>query len=193
MARNRYGRNQKRAHREEIDRLKAEVQRLEAGALEKERLILRYREALSAQNCALAALVEEIRAVCKDSALLPAREIDLPGEGPWRLALQEPIRVRFRAFNDSLAEPMMVAIVDIYEVRAFLEEHLDTFRKIVHVKLPDHRAARFAISREAMAAFGRHGLRQVARNLFSMLWNTLREDTLQATAGAIPHGGEGHG
>jgi hypothetical protein len=179
----RYGRNQKRAHREEIARLKAEVQRLEADALVDRRSINRYSEALAAQRREMAGLVEEIRAVCRDSALLPAREVSLPGEGPWRLAMQEPIRIRFRPF--SLDEPMMISTVDIYEVRAFLEKHLETFRTIVHVKLP-RRDVCFAISRQAMDAFARHGLRQVAEDLFSMLWNTLREEALTADAGRHP-------
>lgn len=168
----RYGRNQKRKHREEIARLRREM---EAEVKENRRAILKYAEALAAQRREMEGLVEEIRAVCKDSALLPAREVALPGEGPWRMALQEPIRIRSRLFNDSLVEPMMISTVDIYEVRAFLEEHLDTFRKIVHVKLPD-REVRLAVSREAMAAFGRHGLRQVAENLFSMLLGALQEE-----------------
>jgi hypothetical protein len=181
MARNRYGRNQKRAHREEIARLKAELQRLETDS---RRTILRYADALAAQRREMEGLVEEIRAVCRDSALLPAREIVLPGEGPWRL-YQAPLRVRHVATAASMAEPMMIATVDIYEVRAYLEQHLDTFRKIVHVKLPD-REVRLAVSREAMAAFGRHGLRQVAEHLFSMLWGALREEATADPAGRPP-------
>lgn len=188
MARKRYGRNQKRAHREEIARLKAEVQRLEADALVSLRSINRYSEALAAQVREMEVLVKEIRTVCRHSALLPAHEVALPGDGPWELALND--RRPLLHLANLPEEPWVsIATVSVYEVRALLERSLETFRKIVHVKLPD-REVRFAISREAMTAFGRHGLREVARNLFSMLWGALREEATSSDA-LPPPGGPG--
>lgn len=174
MARNRYGRNQKRKHREEIARLKAEVQTLILWERAKAEERRNLDGALAAQRREMEGLVEEIRAVCRDSALLPPREVSLPGHGPWVLTEPSFPRTRWVPVYDSVVEPM-IATVDVYEVRAYLESHSNKFRKFVCVKLPD-REIRFAVSCETIRAFGRYGLRQMAENLFSMLWGALRKE-----------------
>lgn len=163
----RYGRNQKRAHRERIAELEGQVRvlatRVEYSSGER----LKLERALAAQRHEVRRIVDEIEAVSLHSAIIPAKELGLthPNEGPWRLrVLGERLHVCTIATNASLEAPMMISTVDIHEVSACLDRNLAAFQRIVHVKLPGS-AVRYAISREAMRAFSRHGLGRIEEDL----------------------------
>lgn len=136
MARNRYGRNQKRKHRALIAD-QAEVLREQAvqiTKLEKQVLSLGaeanyYKHQRDSITAAIARVAGE------HSVFLTPIEHVVSGQHPrdfYRLPVHYPMTVRI---EDTPSHEMRLYAVDLYRLHAWIEQHPDDFNRALHVRL----------------------------------------------------------
>lgn len=175
----RYGRNQKRRHREELAQLRADL--VAQTAREREALRQRdsYEEQLRFQKEHLKEIADTINQVVSYSALLP------PQEAPLREADVNPLRIHLRrhaerpaigagALVEDLAIPPLLEL-DLWELRVFLEQNLATFERLVHVLAPGPGGVTYRVTEAAYRQLMAHkkGLPEVARMLYGELLKAL--------------------
>lgn len=136
----RYGRNQKRRHREEIARLKV-FEKENEGLVNNHRLM---REQLRD-------VFKTIESVCEYSVALPPKE--LRGDrytNTVRLDIKPNIDLRSVRLNEMIYETVALTMVDTYALEVYLEEHKSEMTQVVHLlhKTPNHTA--YMLSEEAL-------------------------------------------
>lgn len=183
----RYGRNQKRRHREQIEELERQKRILidweRAKVVERESLERRLRD----QEAHLRQVVDAINDVVAHSALLP------PTDGPahWGGYNPERLRLTRRSHRNttmlstdevSSTYDDLVLEVNMWELEATLEQYSADFEKIVHVTVPgrswdsgpDH--VTYRVSRDAYYQFLRSGkLPELAKMLYGKIFHCLQE------------------
>lgn len=196
----RYGRNRKRLALARISLLEGRVRELEQEESERnERLKAdnrRLAEKLREQKSEFRALVNEIESVCSYSALLPPQTIGLkasPRGLPTRLKLI-PKRVRPEpipagALPSLLTEPFDYLGVDLWQVRAYLEEHQSTLARHVHVYLPPYpgdstpNTTTYAVSEAAYQHWTRSGSGHLSREIYRQIEAAVRSAVREHACG----------
>lgn len=173
----RYGRNQKRRYRDRIAELESEVQRVWVLAhtisAQRDRLSRKLKE----QEAHVKEIAETINDIVDHSALLP------PTSSPRNLdASFQPERLRLVARR--LGSPVVadadvwdlsefdlgILEINLWNLRVLVENHVERFRKIVHVNVPDNKDIAYWISDAAWAHFAGGGkLPELAREIYSQI------------------------
>lgn len=172
----RYGRNQKRRHRGRIAELESEVQRVWALAhtisAQRDRLSRKLKE----QEAYVKEIAETINDIVDHSALLP------PTSSPRKLDISfQPERLRLVARR--LGSPVVadadvwdlgILEINLWNLRVLVEDHVEKFRKIVHVNVPSSKRIDYWISDSAWEHFvGGGKLPELAREIYSQIVNEL--------------------
>lgn len=163
----RYGRNRRRKHREEIARLNVEVSR----RAREERLLRSQVEQLTAvlheQKEILREVVDAVNAVAPHSAVLPPREIGVSNrrEQPMRIKLVSSKTWRRNDLTLPCLGEAELLTVDLWEVRATLEQRAESLDRLVHVLLPDNGHLVYRVSGQAWQQARRGFLPMVAKEV----------------------------
>lgn len=179
----RYGRNQKRRHRETIAQLETEKRGLILWeqAKAEERRILEAR--LQDQKAHVREIADTINGVVAYSALLPPRQGPFgrdPGDNPLRVRLVQRRTMLDRCVPDRegvLPADLDVPILelDLWELRTILEKNLETFARLVHMLLPGPAGMVYRVSEATYRQLQRaHALPEVARIIFQQILKALQ-------------------
>lgn len=142
----RYGRNQKRRHRERIAALESGLARM--GEMYN-RDVKGLRQTLDDARRERDGIVETIRRRLPYSAMLPPRAIGGPG-GHFRYATDD-VRAVIREAESAIGDMSCSTVtVDLHALEAAIHDNLATLEREVHVRLAD-RAMRYAVSSAALA------------------------------------------
>lgn len=148
----RYGRNQKRHHREEIARLN-QVAAMSDGLLK--RITADLRDAKGT----IAEMLTIIDAVCCHSVAIPAKQ--LRGQGPRdRCQVEDFPPIDFSAVVGGDCAPSAVSFrrIDLYALRVFLESRRDQFSAAVHLDYSAGPHSAYMISEEGLRSLPREML-----------------------------------
>jgi len=128
----RYGRNQKRRHREEISRLKIENKTERARLEDSERT----RAYLKAQARSIVEIIEKI---CTGSACLPPREF-IHRQGGKQMTRRMPIdreRECFPVRGGMVPNVFSSGFVDVHALDIYLQEHREEMKAAIHLQYGD--------------------------------------------------------
>lgn len=148
----RYGRNQKRHHREEIARLN-QAYAMAVGL--SKRLATDLRDAKGT----IAEMLTIIDAVCSHSVAIPAKQ--LRGQGPRdRCQVEDLPPIGFSEVIGGEYAPSAVSfrLIDLYALRVFLESRRDTFSAAVHLDYAAGPHSAYMISEEGLRSLPREML-----------------------------------
>lgn len=151
----RYGRNQKRRHREEIARLGAEVSRMSSAYQLTDGLSAELGRKLRQAQEQLREMVEIIERVCPHSVALPPKGVvGGAARNHYRLQARPPGLTVAAGGNVMLPSWSEAMVVDLFRLRMVLEERREQFAAAVHLVYadPGARPAGYMISRTALAA-----------------------------------------
>lgn len=148
----RYGRNQKRRHREE-------VARLNQGYLMAAGLSTKLGIDLRAANDTISKMVDIIGAVCNHSvALAPKKVIGNAERKHYRVGAHEAVEFREITGGDRYSFAPSFRSIDLYALEVFLESRRETFQAAVHLDYSAGRSSVYMISEEALRALPREAL-----------------------------------
>lgn len=148
----RYGRNQKRHHREEIARLNQAYAM--ADGLSK-RLATDLRDAKGT----ITEMLTIIDAVCSHSVAIPAKKLN--GQGPRdRCQVEGFPPIDFSEVIGGEYAPSAVSFrrIDLYALRVFLESRREQFQAAVHLEYSAGTHSAYMISEDALRALPREML-----------------------------------
>lgn len=124
----RYGRNQKRRHREEIAQLRAAHGMNEALLRDQGRRLREARETIRE-------MVRIIEAVCPYSVALPPKDMALHYGRHCRLEVRPPLSEMVFGPGDAVGfAPVEGRMVDLHALEMYLEERRDQFQMAVHLR-----------------------------------------------------------
>lgn len=161
----RYGRNQKRRARERIGDLERASAML---TLERGRLI----ERLIEQERHCREIAETINEVVQHSALLPPQKLglDLHGSNPARLRLTPRRR---RSLASQREASFSILELDLWLLKATLEENILAFERTVHVLLPGASGIEYRITADVARQVSL--LPEVARQIYNEVVQAMRQ------------------
>lgn len=172
----RYGRNQKRRHREQIE----ELQRQKHTLIEWERVKAVERDLLEhklrAQEAHITEIVDTINGIVQFSAITPPQECRYldPTDNLSRLRLVRRRRCRTVDMDPAELYDSDILELNLWELRTFIEDRIGIFEEIVHVLIPDGKAVCYKITRNAFEHFRRGGLPELGRQLYGQIMGVLR-------------------
>jgi len=147
----RYGRNQKRHHREEIARLNQETERLNLAYSMADGLSKHLATDLRDAKDTISEMITIIDAVCRHSVAIPAKQ--LKGKGPRdRCQVEDLPPIDFSEVIDGKYAPSAVSFrrIDLYALRVFLESRREQFQAAVHLEYSAGPHSSYMISEEAL-------------------------------------------
>ena len=147
----RYGRNQKRKHREEIAQLR-ETHNMDVSLMG--RLTRRSENA----EQTVQEVFKTIGNVCKNSIAIPPKDIEVNRALPNHFSVeQSPSLSEFGPIENHTIREMsnefaQYRVVDLYRLEIFVEDNRDQMGKAVHVTLSNGKHSAYMISDSALAS-----------------------------------------
>lgn len=142
----RYGRNQKRRHREEIKKLSSELVSCRKTGAIATNLLSESRAKINRQQKQLEDIISSIKRVARFSSCVPPETRQVNGRyDQYRVESRQPF-----SMDDLDIGSISFEVIDLYRLECFVRDHWKKFSKSAHLRLSNGKESVYMISEEAL-------------------------------------------
>jgi len=156
----RYGRNQKRRHREQIDALIKEVCNTSRMAAS------HYKEAAEAEN-KYKDLAARVNSMCNFSACVDPREVDFNHrhDDVIRVPTYVPMTWDVASEKTAIAKDIYSSYVNVHKLRVVMKDHQESFAKAIHMYMGRDGHSAYYLSMRALIHAPQEAIRRIAEDI----------------------------